>query len=38
MKKPPVTFTYLAEICHDYNNDSLAVEAIKKIPDADEKI
>lgn len=38
MKKPPVTFSFLAEICHDYSNDDLALEAIKKISDYDEKI
>jgi hypothetical protein len=38
MKKPPASFAYLAEICHDYNNDTLAVETIKKISDPDEKI
>ena len=38
MKKPPVTFSYLAEICHDNANDDLALEAIKKISDYDEKI
>ena len=38
MKKPPVPFAYLAEICHEYGNVPLTVEAIKKIQDYDEKI
>jgi hypothetical protein len=38
MKKPPVPFAFLAEICHEYGHVPLTVEAIKKISDYDEKI
>ena len=38
MKKPPISFGFLAEICHEYGNVPLAVEASKKISDYDEKI
>mmetsp|Transcript_27223 Transcript_27223/g.26269 ORF Transcript_27223/g.26269 Transcript_27223/m.26269 type:complete len:110 (-) Transcript_27223:27-356(-) len=38
MKKPPVPFTFMAEVCFDSGNVPLAVESIKRIPDYDEKI
>lgn len=38
MKKPPVTYSFLAEICIDHGKVPFAVEAIKKISDFDEKI
>lgn len=38
MKKPPVPHAFLAEILYDEGNIPLAVEAIKKISDYDEKI
>ena len=38
MKKTPVTYSFLAEICVDHKKIPLAVEAIKKISDYDEKI
>lgn len=38
MKKPPVSYSFLAEICTDGGKIPLAVEAIKKLSDYDEKI
>lgn len=38
MKKPPVPYPYMAEICHEYGNIQLAVESIKRISDYEEKI
>lgn len=38
MKKPPVPYSFLAEICIDHGKVPFAVEAIKKISDYDEKI
>jgi hypothetical protein len=38
MKKPPVTYQFLAEISTEGGKIPLAVEAIKKISDYDEKI
>ena len=38
MKKPPVSYSFLAELCIEYGKIPLAVEAIKKISDFDEKI
>ena len=38
MKNPPVSYQFLAEICHEYGNVPLAIEAVKKIKDFDEKI
>mmetsp|Transcript_3465 Transcript_3465/g.2463 ORF Transcript_3465/g.2463 Transcript_3465/m.2463 type:complete len:89 (+) Transcript_3465:934-1200(+) len=38
MKKAPVPFAFMAEVCHDYGNMPMAVEAIKRISDYDEKI
>ncbi len=38
MKKSPVTYSFLAEICIEHGKVPLAVEAIKKISDYDEKI
>jgi hypothetical protein len=38
MKKTPVTYSFLAELCIEYGRVPLAVEAIKKISDYDEKI
>jgi hypothetical protein len=38
MKKPPVTYSFLAELCVEHGKIPLAVEAIKKISDFDEKI
>jgi ATP-dependent helicase/DNAse subunit B len=38
MKKPPVTYSFLAEVCHEFGKVPFAVEAIKKISDYDEKI
>ncbi|CDW81219.1 vacuolar assembling sorting protein vps16 [Stylonychia lemnae] len=37
-KKPPVTYSFLAELCIEYGKVPMAVEAIKKISDYDEKI
>ena len=37
-KKPVVSYAFLAEICYDYGNENLALEAIFKISDYDEKI
>ena len=37
-KKPPVTYSFLAELCIEYGKVPMAVEAIKKITDYDEKI
>jgi hypothetical protein len=38
MKKPPVTYSFLAELCIEHGKVPMAVEAIKKISDYDEKI
>jgi hypothetical protein len=38
MKKTPVSYAFLAELCIEYDRIPLAVEAIKKISDYDEKI
>lgn len=38
MKKPPVTYSFLAEICVEGGKLPLATEAIRRITDADEKI
>ena len=38
MKKPPVTYAFLAEVCTEFGKVPYAVEAIKKITDYDEKI
>lgn len=38
MKKSPVTYSFLAELCIEYGKVPMAVEAIKKIVDYDEKI
>jgi Vps16, C-terminal region len=38
MKKPPVTYAFLAEVCTEFGKVPFAVEAIKKISDYDEKI
>lgn len=38
MKKPPVTYSFLAELCIEYGKVPMGVEAIKKITDYDEKI
>ena len=38
MKKPPVTYAFLAEVCAEGGKLPLATEAIRKITDADEKI
>lgn len=38
MKKPPVSYSFLAELCIEYGKVPFAVEAIKKITDYDEKI
>lgn len=38
MKKSPVPFGFLAEVCFDFGNIPLALESIKKISDYDEKI
>ncbi len=38
MKKPPVPYAFMAEICHEFGNVPLAVESIRKITDYDEKI
>ncbi len=38
MKKPPVTYSFIAEICTEGGKIPMAVEAIRKISDYDEKI
>ncbi len=38
MKKTPVSYSFLAELCIEHGKVPLAVEAIKKISDYDEKI
>ena len=38
MKKCPIPYAYLAEICYEFGNIPLAVESIRKITDYDEKI
>lgn len=38
MKKPPIPYQFMAEICNEYGNIPLAVESIRKINDTDEKI
>ena len=38
MKKSPVPYSFLAEICTEHGKVPFAVEAIKKITDYDEKI
>lgn len=38
MKKSPITYSFLAELCIEHGKVPLAVEAIKKISDYDEKI
>lgn len=37
-KKPVVSFAFLAEVANEHGKVPLAVEAIKKITDYDEKI
>ena len=38
MKKPPVTYAFLAEVCVEGGKLPLATEAIRRISDPDEKI
>ena len=38
MKKTPVTYQFLADVCIEYGQVKLAVDSIKKITDFDEKI
>ena len=38
MKKPPVAYSFLAEVCNEFGKVPFAVDAIKKISDYDEKI
>lgn len=38
MKKPPIPFAFMAEVCYDEGNIPLAVEAIRRISDYDDKI
>ena len=38
MKKPPVTYAFLAEICVEGGKLPLATEALRRISDPDEKI
>lgn len=38
MKKTPVGYSFLAELCIQYDKLPMAVEAIKKLSDAEEKI
>jgi hypothetical protein len=35
MKKPPCPFASIGELCFTANNKEKAVDAIKKIPDAE---
>mgnify|MGYP003338555419 CR=1 FL=1 len=38
MKKPPVTYAFLAEVCVEGGKLPLATEALRRISDPDEKI
>jgi hypothetical protein len=38
MKSPPCPFEYIAELCYFANNREMAVEAMVKIPDEEERI
>jgi hypothetical protein len=38
MKKPPLPFASIGELCFTANNKEKAVDAIKKIPDQEQRI
>ena len=38
MKKPPLPFASIGELCFSANNKEKAVDAIKKIPDLEQRI